>query len=38
MALVGVGATVFAISVSVYGVVRTLLSRPPPIEQAPVVD
>jgi cytochrome c oxidase subunit 1 len=40
MALVGVGATVFAIaiSVSVYGVVRTLLSRRPAIEQAPVVD
>ena len=40
MALVGIGATIFAlaISVSVYGVVRTLLSLRPSIEPAPVVD
>jgi cytochrome c oxidase subunit 1 len=40
MTLVGVGATIFAIalSVSVYGVVRTLLSLRPSIEEAPVVD
>ncbi|MBK3773545.1 hypothetical protein GAY31_05015 [Azospirillum brasilense] len=40
MALVGVGATVFAvaISVTVYGVVRTLLSRRATAEQASVVD
>jgi cytochrome c oxidase subunit 1 len=42
MALVGVGATVFAIAISitVYGVIRTLLSRRAPIvaEQASVVD
>jgi cytochrome c oxidase subunit I len=41
MALVGVGATIFAvaISVTVYGVVRTLLSRRAPTgAEAPVVD
>ncbi|MBP2292698.1 cbb3-type cytochrome c oxidase subunit I [Azospirillum rugosum] len=41
MALVGVGATVFAvaISVTVYGVVRSLLSRCAPVAvEAPVVD
>ncbi|MBP2312507.1 cbb3-type cytochrome c oxidase subunit I [Azospirillum soli] len=40
MALVGVGATVFAvaIAVTVYGVVRTLLSRRTPAFQASVVD
>jgi cytochrome c oxidase subunit I len=41
MALVGVGATIFAvaISVTVYGVVRTLLSRCAPTgAEAPVVD
>lgn len=40
MALVGVGATIFAaaISVTVYGVVRTLLSRRPAAGPVPVVD
>ncbi len=41
MALVGVGATIFAvaISVTVYGVVRTLLSRRAPVAtEVPVVD
>ena len=40
MALVGVGATIFAVAISVtaYGVVRTLLSRPAAVAEAPVVD